>query len=68
MTIKISKMIKTTAAVVEVEKGAVRLRVGATGHQHRILFPIPTGQEEPFRRALVTGAEVNVWIEVPVSA
>ncbi len=58
-------MHRTTGRVVEVETGGVRMRVGKEGHQHRILFPIPPGQEEPFRRALITGDDVTIWIEAP---
>lgn len=57
--------IEAKAEVVEVEPGGVRLRVGKPGHQHRILFAIPEGQEEPFRRARDTKMQVSVWIEVP---
>jgi hypothetical protein len=60
-------MHRTSATVAEVGTGTVRLRVGAPGHQHRILFSIPKGEEGPFNRAALAGNEVNVWIEVPDS-
>lgn len=60
-----AKLVKTSATVTEIEPGGVRLRVGMRGHQHRILFPMPAEHMDPFRRALASGAEVAVWIEVP---
>ncbi len=61
------KLHRTAAQVTQVADGAVRLRVGAPGHQHRILFAVPEGRAvaEAFLKARDAGIDVAVWIEIP---
>lgn len=57
-------MHKTIAEVTEVYRGAVRLRVGAEGHRHRILFDVPDSMEQDLRRALADNRPVFVYVDV----
>lgn len=55
---------RTLAEVIEVYHGAVRLRVGAEGHKHRILFDVPEDAEQFFRKAMADGEGIYVFVEV----
>jgi hypothetical protein len=60
--------IEAWGEVVETEPGFVRMRMGAEGHKHRILFELPEGQSDrPFRDAMRRREQVRILIEVPAT-
>lgn len=61
-----AERVSMLAEIVDVEGSHVRIRVGAEGHQHRILFgPVWPNEAKAFRDAMKRKEKVRVTIDVP---